>query len=319
MNRKYAHAAGKKVAMRGGGDDGNSGTAWKLILSYDGTDFHGWQVQPGRATLQGTLAEAIVSVTGEQVSPQGSGRTDAGVHALGQVASFSLRAAIPAENLLRALNRILPPAIRILSAEPAPEDFHARHSAVGKVYQYRIFRGGICSPFMARYVSVCKWPLDLEAMQSAADMILGEHDFTSFAASDPDRTARLGEADANGDGVGEESFATPAISNIRRIETSQWSRESVLPRPGVLGTMTIGPQADGSSDATGSDGEILTYTVCGNGFLHHMVRNLVGTFVEVGRGRLKAADIAGILDGRNRALAGPTTAASGLCLMKVLY
>ena len=304
--------------MRGDGDDGNSGTVWKLILSYDGTDFHGWQVQPGRPTLQGTLAEAIASVTGEQVLPQGSGRTDAGVHAWGQVASFSLRAAIPKENLQRALNRILPAAIRILSAEHAAEGFHARHSAVGKVYQYRIFRGGICSPFMARYVSVCKWPLDLEAMQSAAGMILGEHDFTSFAAFDPDRTARLEEGNANGDG--EESFAAPPSGNIRRIETSRWSRDSLLPWPGAVGTTMNGPQADGSSDATWSGGgEILTYTVCGNGFLHHMVRNLVGTFVEVGRGRLEAAAIAGILEGRNRALAGPTAAASGLCLIKVLY
>ena len=238
--------------MRGDGDDGNSGTVWKLILSYDGTDFHGWQVQPGRPTLQGTLAEAIASVTGEQVLPQGSGRTDAGVHAWGQVASFSLRAAIPAENLQRALNRILPAAIRILSAEHAAEGFHARHSAVGKVYQYRIFRGGICSPFMARYVSVCRWPLDLEAMQSAADMILGEHDFTSFAAFDPDRTARLEEGNANGDG--EESFAAPPSGNIRRIETSRWSRDSLLPWPGAVGTTMIGPQADGSSDATWSGG-----------------------------------------------------------------
>ena len=304
--------------MRGGGDDGNSGTVWKLILSYDGTDFHGWQVQPGRATLQGTLAEAIASVTGEQVLPQGSGRTDAGVHAWGQVASFSLRAAIPAENLLRALNRILPAAIRILSAEHASEDFHARHSAVGKVYQYRIFRGGICSPFMMRYVSVCRWPLDVEAMQAAADMILGEHDFTSFAAFDPDRTARI--AGENADSADAEKFATPACSNIRCIETSRWSRESLLPWPGGLGAMLIGPSADSSSGPTSQGGgEILTYTVCGNGFLHHMVRNLVGTFVEVGRGRLEAAEIARILDGRNRALAGPTAAASGLCLMKVLY
>ncbi|MFZ0518740.1 MAG: tRNA pseudouridine synthase A [Acidobacteriaceae bacterium] len=305
--------------MRDGGDDRNSGTVWRLILSYDGTDFHGWQVQPGRSTLQGTLGEAIASVTGEQVLPQGSGRTDAGVHAWGQVASFSLRAAIPAENLLRALNRILPAAIRVLSAEHVAEDFHARHSAVGKVYQYRIFRGGICSPFLSRYVSICRWPLDVEAMQSAAEMILGEHDFTSFAAFDPDRTARLGDEDAIGDCIDGESLATPACSNIRRIQTSRWSRESALPWPGEFGTMTVGSPADGSSDATGSDGEILTYTVCGNGFLHHMVRNLVGTFVEVGRGRLKAAEIAGILKSRNRALAGPTAAASGLCLMKVLY
>ncbi|MGC1873168.1 MAG: tRNA pseudouridine synthase A [Acidobacteriaceae bacterium] len=301
-------------------EDGNSGAVWKLILSYDGTDFHGWQIQPEKPTIQGTLADAIASVTGEQVLPQGSGRTDAGVHARGQVASFSLRAAIPAENLQRALNRILPAAIRILSAEHAAEDFHARHSAVGKVYQYRIFRGGICSPFLSRYVSACRWPLDLEAMQSAAEIILGEHDFTSFAASDPDRTARFESEDARSDGIGEESFATQAFSNIRRIETSQWSRESVLPLPGALRTMLIGPSAASSGDYTSEDGgEILTYTVRGNGFLHHMVRNLVGTFIEVGRGRMSPAEVPRILESRDRALAGPTTAASGLCLMKVLY
>jgi tRNA pseudouridine38-40 synthase len=183
--------------MQTSGED-NSAAVWKLVLSYDGTEFHGWQIQVGHSTVQGTLADAIASVTGEQVLPQGSGRTDAGVHAWGQVASFSLRAAIPAENFLRALNRILPASIRILSAEPAPAGFHARHSALGKVYQYRIFHGGICSPFMARYVTACRWPLDLEAMQSSAETILGEHDFTSFAASDPDRSARLAEEEACG-------------------------------------------------------------------------------------------------------------------------
>ncbi len=169
--------------------------------------------------------------------PQGSGRTDAGVHAWGQVASFSLRAAIPAENLQRALNRILPGAIRILSAEPAGKDFHARHSAVGKVYQYRIFQGGICSPFLARYVSVCKWPLNLEAMQAAAEAILGEHDFTSFAASDPDRTARIAGIGATDkeDTPDDENLTQP--SNFRRITTSQWTRESGLPFPCALGAM----------------------------------------------------------------------------------
>ena len=305
-----------------GGDDGKSGTLWKLILSYDGTDFHGWQIQPGKPTIQGTLADAIASVTGEQVLPQGSGRTDAGVHAWGQVVSFSLRATIPAENLQRALNRVLPGEIRVLSAEHAEKGFHARHSAVGKVYQYRIFRGGICSPFMSRYVSVCRWPLDLEAMQSAAAMILGEHDFTSFAASDPDRTARIAGENAwnGGDRADVEKFNTPTSGNVRRIETSQWSRESVLPLPGTLGTMLIGPNADSSGNATTSDGgEIFTYTVCGNGFLHHMVRNLVGTFVEIGRGRLPPGGMSRILESLDRRLAGPTAAASGLCLMKVLY
>ena len=302
-----------------GGDDRNSRTAWKLILSYDGTDFHGWQVQPGWPTIQGLLADAVASITGEQVLPQGSGRTDAGVHAWGQVASFSLRAAIPADNLQRALNRILPAAIRILSAEHAAEGFHARHSAVGKVYQYRIFRGRMCSPFMSRYVSSCRWPLDLEAMQAASEMIVGEHDFTSFAASDPDRSARIADED-DGDDTAPDKSVESACTTIRRIETSQWSRESVLPLPGPLGTLMIGPRADSSKAATGGDaGEVFTYTVCGNGFLHHMVRNLVGTFIEVGRGRMTAAEIPRILESRNRALAGPTAAARGLCLMKVLY
>jgi tRNA pseudouridine38-40 synthase len=304
------------------GENGNVGTVWKLILSYDGTDFHGWQIQPGSPTVQGALADAISSVTGEDVLPQGSGRTDAGVHAWGQVASFSLRAAIPAENLLRALNRILPAAIRILSAEPTAEGFHARHSAVGKVYQYRIFRGGMCSPFMARYVSSCRWPLDLEAMQSAAETILGEHDFTSFAASDPDRSARIADEDAGDDGshTAPDKSTEPICNNVRRIATSQWSRESALPLPGTLGTMLAGPQPDSPGDSTGCNaGEIFTYTVRGNGFLHHMVRNLVGTFIEVGRGRMTAAEMPRILEGRNRALAGPTAAARGLCLMQVLY
>ncbi|MES2222388.1 MAG: tRNA pseudouridine synthase A [Acidobacteriota bacterium] len=302
-----------------GVDDGNAGTVWKLILSYDGTDFHGWQIQPGSPTLQGMLAEAIYSVTGEQVLPQGSGRTDAGVHAWGQVASFALRAAIPAKNLQGALNRILPSAIRILSAERAGKDFHARHSAVGKLYQYRIFPGGICSPFLARYVSVCKWPLDLEAMQAAAEAIVGEHDFTSFAASDPDRTARIAAVDASDkDAVLDEENLTQA-SNVRRITMSQWTRESALSISGALGAMLLGQGPNFTEAATPEGGEILTYTVSGNGFLHHMVRNLVGTFVEIGRGRMSPADMDRILESRNRSLAGPTAAARGLCLMKVLY
>ncbi|MGH9617491.1 MAG: tRNA pseudouridine synthase A [Acidobacteriaceae bacterium] len=303
-------------------DSGPESTVWKLTLAYDGTEFHGWQVQPGRATVQGALSDAVASVTGERVMPQGSGRTDAGVHAWGQVASFSLRAAIPAENFQRALNRILPAAVRVRSAEHASPDFHARHSAIGKVYQYRIFHGRVCSPFLARYVTRCRWPLDLDAMRQSAIAILGEHDFTSFAASDPDRAARAGReieyiADARESGL---------RSNVRRIDLSEWSRE-VLPHPspGLFAAMASRSEVE-FRDATGQGregeadaGEIFTYTVRGNGFLHHMVRNLVGTFVEVGRGRMAASEIQRILDGRSRALAGPTAAANGLCLMKVLY
>ena len=133
---------------------------WKLILAYDGTDFRGWQVQPGERTIQGELQNALGRITGETPLPQGSGRTDAGVHALAQVASFPLRAPIPPENLQRALNRTLPESIRILKANTEPSTFHARHSAVAKTYEYRVRLAkpgfeGTCSPFLARYVYAC--------------------------------------------------------------------------------------------------------------------------------------------------------------------
>ncbi len=275
---------------------------WKLTLAYDGTEFHGWQVQQNdlaTPTIQGTLSAAIQAVTGERVLPQGSGRTDAGVHAAAQVASFALAAPIPAENLQRALNRILPAAIRILAAEPAPADFHARHSAVGKVYRYRIFQGSVCSPFLARYVTCSRWPLDFEAMQTAARAILGEHDFTSFAALDPDRAARVKDREARD-------------SNIRRIDGSQWV-SAALP------CSSVNPFAEQDFSVSESVGQIFTYTVRGNGFLHHMVRNLVGTFMEIGRGRLAPSAMGEILHSRDRALAGPTAPARGLCLVEVLY
>ena len=164
---------------------------WKVVLAYDGTDFHGWQVQPDRLTVQGLLRDALARISGEDVLPQGSGRTDAGVHALGQVASFALAAPIPEANLVRALNRILPAAIRVLSAARVANDFHARHSAQAKTYEYRIFRGKICPPWQARYVYALATRLDVDAMQRCARMILGEHDFTSFAASDSDARSNV--------------------------------------------------------------------------------------------------------------------------------
>jgi tRNA pseudouridine38-40 synthase len=185
-------------------DGANDGRAtmsfWKITLSYDGTDFHGWQVQPGRATVQGTLAAALEKMTGERVLPQGSGRTDAGVHALGQVASFALEAEIPAENLMRALNRSLPESVRVLRVEAVGEGFHARHSAVRKTYEYRIFERRvkvsdeerICSPFVARYAWNCRWAVDAELMGWAAATLCGTHDFTSFAAVDPEMSEREG-------------------------------------------------------------------------------------------------------------------------------
>jgi len=252
---------------------------WKLTLAYDGTDFHGWQVQPGHLTIQGELAAAIERITGERVLPQGSGRTDAGVHARAQVASCELAAPIPPENLHRALNRTLPAAIRMLGAEHAQPDFHARHSVRAKTYEYRIYRGEICPPWAARYVYALHWPLDVEKMRRAAALVLGEHDFTSFAATDPDLSARQSEPDA-------------PPNNIRTIFSSEWAEES---------------------------GDLLIYTVRGNGFLHHMVRNLVGTFLDAGRQHIAPEDITTILQQKSRAAAGPTAPARGLWLDYVEY
>jgi tRNA pseudouridine38-40 synthase len=261
---------------------------WKVTLAYDGTDFRGWQVQPGETTAQGELQAALGRVTGESPLPQGSGRTDAGVHALGQVASFTLEAPIPPQNLLRALNRTLPQSIRIVEAKIVPDTFHARHSAVAKTYEYRIFREEICPPVLARYVLARPWPLDLEAMQTAGRLFEGEHDFLSFAATDPDLSSRNSELSLDDE---EEAKATA----IRTIFSSTWERQR------------------------GEAGELLVYRVRGNGFLHHMVRNLVGTLVDVGRGRLKAGDIPGILAARARAAAGPTAPARALFLHSVEY
>ncbi len=278
----------------------------KISLAYDGSEFHGWQVQPGLPTVQGALTDCLKRLTGEDVLPQGSGRTDAGVHALAQVASVQLESPIPERNLVIALNDMLPASVRVNSVEVAPDDFHARHSAKAKTYRYRIYRGDVCPPFLARYVYHDPYPMDEDAVIRAADHVVGKHDFTSFAASDPDRSARIAEADsalisgapfwpAFGQGGEAEEQRGPSpsgiVSNVRTIHSSLWARTR----------------------------EELIYTVRGDGFLHHMVRNLVGTFLLVGKGSLKVSDVPTILEARNRSAAGPTAAACGLYLVSVEY
>lgn len=267
---------------------------WKLTLAYDGTDFHGWQVQPGESTVQAEFQAALSRVTGEAPLPQGSGRTDAGVHALGQVASFPLHARIPAENLQRALNRTLPPSIRIIEAKTVRSTFHARHSAVAKTYEYRVFRDAICAPSLARYAHACPWPMDVEALQRSARLFEGEHDFLSFAATDPDLATRI--ADVGTEPAQKED--TPLVRRhgaIRTIFSSAWEQRQT------------------------EAGNLLVYRVRGNGFLHHMVRNLVGTMLDVGRGRLNAEGIPKIIAAQARSAAGPTAPAKGLFLVSVEY
>jgi tRNA pseudouridine38-40 synthase len=298
----------------------------KLTLAYDGHDFAGWQVQPDRLSVQGTLVSAFEHLTGEKTLPQGSGRTDAGVHALAQVATVTTNSPIPVDNLVRALNDILPRSIRILAAEEMPPDFHARRSAVAKTYRYHVYRGAICSPFQARYVYHHPYPLDESRMIQAAALVEGEHDFTSFAAVDPEKrknalttdkersvTKKAGidtksgiemkpgletnagldtdaEVETNNPGL-EIDKAGLELNNVRTIFHSQWQRHR----------------------------DELIYTVRGNGFLHHMVRNLVGTFLMVGKGSLTIADVKRILELRDRSAAAATAPASGLFLVSVEY
>ncbi|MFZ0301723.1 MAG: tRNA pseudouridine(38-40) synthase TruA [Terracidiphilus sp.] len=259
---------------------------FKLTLAYDGTGFHGWQVQPGLATIQGELRAALGRVAGESPLPQGSGRTDAGVHALAQVASFQLAAPIPPENLLRALNRTLPAAIRVMDVEVVPATFHARHSAVAKSYEYRVFREEICPPWVHRYVLSYSKPLSFIAMDEAANVFAGEHDFTSFAATDPDLAAR-------GDGSLSENDSM--ATNVRMVFSSAWERQQ------------------------NEAGELWIYRVRGNGFLHHMVRNFVGAMIDAGRGFTTVERLKEILGARSRSEAGPTAPATGLFLTSVEY
>ena len=260
-----------------------------LVLAYDGTDFHGWQRQPRLPTVQECLEAGIEKVTGERVQVWGSGRTDAGVHALNQVANFKTDCPIPCNNLLRALNNVLPATVRVKEVREVSERFHARYDVRSKTYRYRILQAAVCSPFLWRFVWHYQFPLQHRGMAEAARLIEGEHDFTSFAAVE----SKKSEVKSHNAEFGLEDGSSSDREMVKRVFSSR-----LLWRPRT---------------------SMLIYEVCGNGFLHHMVRNIVGTLVEVGRGKLTPQDVARILAARDRTLAGPTAPASGLCLVKVGY
>ena len=243
----------------------------KILITYDGTDYHGWQVQPGLPTIQGALEQVISEIEGRPVQVAGSGRTDAGVHAMAQVAAFSIRNPIPVENLRRAVNRLLPRDIRVLHVEEAALDFHPRFQAKRKTYEYRIFRGETCSPFERRYVYHHPYPLAIEEMIAAAPLLEGEHDFGAFAASDERDELEL--------------------SKVRTIFCSRLAIE----------------------------GDRLIYRVTGSGFLKHMVRNIVGVLLEVGKGNVNRSGFTARLEPGCPIPAGPTAPARGLILMSVEY
>lgn len=235
----------------------------RITLAYDGTDYHGWQLQRGLPTIQGTVEEIVSGIEGGPVRVEASGRTDAGVHAVAQVAAFTIENPIPPENLRRAMNRLLPASVRVLRVEEAHAEFHPRFDALAKTYRYTIFRDEVCPPIEWRYVYHHPYPLDEAVMMAAARVYEGEHDFTAFAAAD-------------------HSGAEPA-SKVRTIFNSVLERE----------------------------GNKLIYTVRGNGFLKHMVRNIVGTLIETGRGNVDWRTLP--------ERSGRTAPAKGLTMVSVEY
>jgi tRNA pseudouridine38-40 synthase len=246
---------------------------FKLTIAYDGTDFHGWQIQKDKPTVQGEIVDVLRRITQEQIHLHGSGRTDAGVHALGQVGSFKTLSTLSAGEFQRALNAILPPTIRIMGAEETGPDFNARWSARAKTYRYRIYRGKVVPPADWRYVLHYPFPLDENKMREAATKFVGMHDFASFAAS-------TGSEDDDKE---------------RSTEREVYSTEL----------------------ARSADNEELIFTVRGRSFLRYMVRKMVGTLLDVGRGRLQPDDIEKLFALRDRSKSGPTVPSQGLCMVKV--
>jgi tRNA pseudouridine38-40 synthase len=262
--------------------------AFKITLAYDGTDFVGWQRQASGVSIQGLLEDALRELDGRAVIVSGAGRTDAGVHALGQVASFSLDRAIECGALVRAVNAQLPKTVRVLSARETPPEFHARFAARAKTYRYRIWNGAVVSPFEHRYAWHLAGALDVSAMGAAARRVEGRHDFASFRATG---------------GTNSTTERTVLVSRVIDPDDANDAKENPC----------------FSGGASGDVRALITYEITGDGFLRHMVRTIVGTLVEIGRGRREVDWIDAVLASRDRAAAGQTAPAAGLFLVAVDY
>jgi tRNA pseudouridine38-40 synthase len=266
---------------------------FKLTIAYDGSGFHGWQAQPGFRTIQGTLSDVGSRITQDKIFIQGASRTDAGVHALGQVAHFRAQTGLPATELMRAFNALLPPQIRVMAAEECSPSFHSRWLAQAKTYHYRIYQGAVLPPFEYGRALHHPWPLHEAAMVEAARLFEGEHDFTAFSASS-------GSEEDDRD-----------RSGVRVVYSSELRRAAIAPAAQAI--------ADAVGSVAGGDSHELTYMIRGQSFLRYMVRKLVGTLLDVGRGKIQVAQIAELFAARDRSMTGPTVPPDGLCLVGLEY
>lgn len=278
---------------------------FKITISYDGSEFFGWQLQPGKATVQGALVDVVSRLTQENVQMFGSGRTDAGVHALGQVAHFTTASeSLDARGFQRAFNALLPASVRVVNVEEVGPRFNSRHDALAKTYQYRIYRGKILPPSERKYVMHDPYPLDVAAMAKAARYFEGTFDFTSLAAS-------TGNVELD-----EKRVTTRAVysSQFFARTTNSFSREGFL--AGVSAEVIGDSSAENAAKIQADE---LVYVVRGKSFMRYMVRKMVGTLLDVGRGKLRATDIPEIIAARDRSRSGPTAPPQGLYLVSVEY
>lgn len=272
---------------------------FKITIAYDGTNFVGWQRQATGTSIQGLIEDALRELDGRDVAVAGAGRTDAGVHALGQVASFSLERTIETDALVRALNAQLPADVRVLSADRVPAGFHARFGAKTKTYRYRICNADVISPFDRHSAWHVFGALDVDAMNGAARCLEGRHDFSAFQA-----------------GGGTRRTSERVVTMSRVIASGRSTAENAEDAEDETGLLLRVPRVLRGGDSAES---LIVYEITGDGFLRHMVRAIVGSLVEIGRGRWPSERMREVLASRDRGRAGPTAPAEGLFLVAVEY
>lgn len=259
-----------------------------LIVAYDGTNYHGWQVQDNGDTIEGELNKAIKALTNEVIEVIGASRTDAGVHGLCNRAVFDTESTIPADKFAAALNSYLPDDIRVRESREVASDWHPRHCSTHKTYEYRIDCGNVANPLLKDYCWHMRGPLDVDAMRKAAEYLVGEHDFTSFCS-------------VNG----------TALTNVRTVLSLKLE---VIPR--ALGGIVEKEEIIYDNEGKLVSGQIVL-NITGTGFLYNMVRIIAGTLVHVGMGRFAALDVRKMLEAKDRTTAGPTAPPQGLTLTKI--